>query len=129
MKNKRHILIVIAILLITVFIAGCSSDTSSTESTSNGKPTLLFFLLPSGGPCKAQDKILKEEVLPKYKDSIETQYIKADDQSSQNTFYEYGVRSIPLIIILDKDGKTSKRFTPGIQDSKYIIEELDKVTI
>jgi len=128
MKNKIFQLIVITTLLTVVF-SGCSNSTSNTDNTTTGKPTLLFFLLPSGAPCQAQDKILKEEVLPNYKDSIDTKYIKADDQNSQNTFYEYGVRSIPLIIILDKEGKTSKRFTPGIQDSQTIIEELKKVTI
>jgi thioredoxin-related protein len=52
-------------------------------------------------------------------------YIKTTEESDQNTFYQYGIRGLPSLIILGKDGKEIKRFTPGIQNEKTILSALD----
>jgi thioredoxin-related protein len=42
-------------------------------------------------------------------------------------FYTYGIRGLPSLILLDKNGKELKRFSPGIQDGKAILSALKNI--
>jgi thioredoxin-like negative regulator of GroEL len=46
-------------------------------------------------------------------------------QNDQKAFYDYGVRSLPTLILVDKAGKISRAFSPGIQSIETISSALD----
>lgn len=88
-----------------------------------GKPTLIFFQNPYGGPCKAQ-KVQLDQLTAKRKD-FGIVPINAMDQNDQKAFYDYGVRSLPSLVLVDKTGKISKVFPPGIQSVDSISAALN----
>ena len=121
-KKSLTILSVTLILIISsFFLSGCNEKTETINNLTLSKHQVLFFLLPSGAPCQEQDRILTQEVMPSFKDKIDLLYIKADSPSDQATFYEYGIRSIPVLVLLNKNGET-KKLSPGIKKKA----ELDK---
>ena len=63
----------------------------------------------------------RSQYIDSFKDKIDLLYIKADSPSDQATFYEYGIRSIPVLVLLNKNGET-KKLSPGIKKKA----ELDK---
>jgi thioredoxin len=90
------------------------------------KTTVVFFLNPNGGPCKAQNEILQK--LQKDRTSnFNIAYVSALEQSNQQAFYDYGVRSLPSLVLVDKDGKVSRVFPPGIQSYEALAAALDGV--
>ena len=85
---------------------------------------ILVFINPNGRPCQMQLSIL-DGMKDKLSKIAKIKYIKTTEESDQNTFYQYGIRGLPSLIILGKDGKEIKRFTPGIQNEKTILSALD----
>ncbi len=78
---------------------------------------------PNGRPCQSQVTILNgmKDALA----SIATvKYIKTTVDADQKLFYDYGIRGLPSLVIIDKNGKEIKRFTPGIQDESTILAAL-----
>ena len=47
------------------------------------------------------------------------------NQNDQKAFYDYGVRSLPSLVLVDKAGNVSKVFPPGIQSIETISAALD----
>jgi thioredoxin len=97
-------------------------ESKKSNSTSE-KKSLLFFINPSGYPCQMQDKILQENnsEITAYADII---YLKTNVQSDRDKFYQYGIRTIPLLIILDKNKNEIRRLTPGIHDKDSILSAI-----
>ena len=48
-------------------------------------------------------------------------------QEDQKGFYEYGVRSLPTLVLVDKSGKVRKFFPPGIQSYETLVAALDGI--
>jgi thiol-disulfide isomerase/thioredoxin len=84
---------------------------------------ILFFMNPNGHPCQMQNAILEE-----IKDSLATlakvTYIKTTEPKDRDAFETYGIRGLPSLIIVDKNKKELKRFTPGIQRKEDILAAL-----
>jgi hypothetical protein len=98
-----------------------SQKTTSQKTTSKGK--LLFFLNPGGYPCQVQDGILnslEEEISSK----VSIKRIKTTDPDDRPYFYEYGIRALPLLILINSNGKVIKRFAPGIKDKNSILDSI-----
>lgn len=76
------------------------------------------------GPCKRQDPIM-DELKEDYEDEDWVEVVKVDVDSDTETAQEYGVRSIPTIIIEDEDGEVVKQFM-GVTEKEKIVEELEK---
>jgi thiol-disulfide isomerase/thioredoxin len=87
---------------------------------------ILFFMNPNGQPCKTQLSIL-DGMKDKINGLAKIKYVKTTETSDQNTFYQYGIRGLPSLIILGKDGKELKRFTPGVQTEQTILSAFDKL--
>jgi thioredoxin 1 len=114
---------------------GSTSDVVSAEhhtvitpapaSTAGTVPEkeLLFFINPNGRPCQMQMSIL-DGMKGELSGLVKIKHLKTTDPADQNAFYQYGIRGLPSIIILDKNGKEFKRFSPGIQDEKTILAVL-----
>ena len=125
-KIKSLILMVLLTSLTAVHVHAESVDTAVQKKTAP-KPTLqiLFFLNPNGRPCQMQDAILNE-----MKDTLKSlatvKYIKTTNRADHSIFREYGVRGLPMLIIVNAEGKIVKQFTPGIKRQEEIVAALQK---
>jgi thioredoxin 1 len=91
-----------------------------------GKKTVVFFLNPNGGPCRAQDEVLVKLRKDK-KNNFSIAYVSAMVDANQKAFYDYGVRSLPTLVIVDSSGKLGHFFAPGIQSYETLAAALDQV--
>lgn len=129
MKNIVCIILATALLLATgIAMAGVSAPLSTPELKqtigSNGKATLVFFQNPYGGPCKAQKGVL-DKLQQSRKNGFNIVGVNAMNQNDQKAFYDYGVRSLPSLVLVDKSGKISRVFPPGIQSIETLTSALD----
>jgi thiol-disulfide isomerase/thioredoxin len=88
---------------------------------------ILFFMNPNGHPCQMQNAIL-EEIKDSLTNLATITYIKTTEPADRDAFETYGIRGLPSLIIVDKDGKELKRFTPGIQSKETILAALHEKT-
>ncbi|MEI7816523.1 MAG: thioredoxin family protein [Desulfuromonadales bacterium] len=130
MKNRIIVLITASLLTAaTIAIAANPLAPLSTPElkktiSSNGKPTLVFFQNPYGGPCKSQKSIL-DKLTEQRKGSFNIASVNAMNQNDQKAFNDYGVRSLPSLVLVDSAGKISRVFSPGIQNIEAISSALD----
>jgi thioredoxin 1 len=88
-------------LMTNQYVTAATDDNFEAEVLKCSKPVLVDFWAPWCGPCKAVGPFV-EELAQQFKDSIKVMKLNVDD--SQKTALNYGVRSIPTIILF-KDGK------------------------
>jgi thioredoxin 1 len=98
-------------------------DTAQPASTKLPETQLLFFMNPNGRPCQMQLSIING-MQEKLKTLASVKFIKTTEPKDEELFYTYGIRGLPSLIIADKNGKEIKRFSPGIQDEKTILDAL-----
>ncbi len=130
MKRIAMFLTLAAVLLTTVpaGAGGIAAPQSTPELKktigAGNKATVVFFLNPNGGPCRAQNEVL-QKLHDDRKGSFNIVYVSAMEQQNQQAFYDYGVRSLPSLVIVDKSGKVSRVFPPGIQPYEVLAAALD----
>jgi thiol-disulfide isomerase/thioredoxin len=131
--NRFITTIITAALITTATLAFAANPTAPLSTpelkktiASNGKPTLLFFQNPYGGPCKAQKAVL-DKLEEQRKGSFNIANVSTMNESDQKAFYDYGVRSLPTLVLVDKAGKINKVFPPGIQNIGVISSALDSI--
>jgi len=119
-----RILMTAALLATAVAATGCSKSDSWHESPSTGlvqtaaaatttRPRLVLFMNPSGRPCQMQDAILR--AMPDLPSRADVVYYKTTEPADLPRFEQYGVRSLPLLLVTDSNGVELRRATPGIQ--------------
>lgn len=91
----------------------------SEEVIQSEVPVLIDFYADWCGPCKMMSPII-DEIANELGEKVKVGKINVDD--NQNLAMEYGVMSIPTIIIF-KDGKVQKTFV-GLRDKQEILEDL-----
>lgn len=129
---KRRITAIITAALLAAatlaFAAGpaapLSTPTLKKTIASNGKPTLVFFENPNGGPCRMQ-KAMLDLLAEQRKGTFNIASVSTLERNDQRGFYDYGVRSLPTLVLVDKGGKIGKVFPPGIQSIESISLALD----
>lgn len=94
------------------------------QSIGTGKKTIVFFLNPNGGPCRAQNEILLK-LQKDRKSAFTIAYVNAMNPDHQKAFYDYGVRSLPTLVLVDKSGNINRVFPPGIQAYEALAAALD----
>ena len=85
------------------------------------KPVLVFFMNPAGRPCQIQDQLLAESKA-QWGPLADLRYARTDTPADRETFYRYGVRALPTLLLVDPDGKELKRFPPGIQQPATVLD-------
>ena len=75
--------------------------------------------------CIVLDKILKSEVIPKYKNKVK--FIKIDIEENEDLIKKYEILSVPTLILL-KDNKEIWRKSGSIVKSE-VIKKLDELAI
>jgi thioredoxin 1 len=83
------------------FVGVATDDNFESEVLKSVKPVLIDFWAPWCGPCKAIGPLV-EELASSLKDSVKMMMLNVDE--NQKTAINYGVRSIPTLILF-KDGK------------------------
>jgi len=106
------------------FVAPAATPAPSAAHAAVAQPAgqrarLVFFMNPNGAPCQMQDRILREmsaELSPR----VEVVYYKTTEPADIALFQQYGIRSLPLLLVTDATGRELRRATPGIQDPDRI---------
>ena len=118
---KRMIAVVFAVLVLGAALswAGSQQAPLSTEELKQNigkgkKPTIVFFQNPYGGPCMAQKEIINS-LLKDRKRNFNVANVSTLREEDQKAFYDYGVRSLPSLVLVDRNGNISRVFPPGIQ--------------
>lgn len=133
MRIKVILVSLSAILLLAVAACSNSNSTPAPISTpelkqaiESGKKTVVFFLNPSGGPCQEQDMILQKLLKDRGSD-FNIVYVSATKPENEKAFYDYGIRSLPSLVLVDKKGKISHYFSPGIQSYETLTQALESI--
>jgi thioredoxin 1 len=134
----RRTALVFTFLAALAMLAGCETksaagpaaplSTPALQQTigAGSRPTVVFFLNPQGGPCQAQNGIL-EKLTKDRSGSFNVAYVSSLLPENEKAFYDYGVRNLPSMVLVDKDGKISRVFPPGIQSYETLAAALDGV--
>lgn len=87
---------------------------------------LLFFINPNGAPCQTQDRIL-QSMKKRVEAKVKYVYISVNDADNRPLFYEFGVRALPYVVILDKSGSPVSAFPPGIQSEGVLMSDINRL--
>jgi thioredoxin 1 len=74
---------------------------------------------PNGRPCQMQDQVLRgmaSELSPR----AELVYYRTTEGADLARFEQYGIRSLPTLLLTDANGAELRRATPGIQSEAAI---------
>jgi hypothetical protein len=100
---------------------------ASKPAEKGARPTLVFFMNPAGRPCQTQDEILKQS-RARWEPLASLRYVRTDLPGDRDAFYQYGIRSLPNMILVGPDGKELLRFSPGIQEADAIVSGIRSKT-
>lgn len=95
------------------------------RSENENRPLLLLFLNPNGRPCQMQAGIL-EQNMGEIEKHVRVQGISTTVSSHRQYFYQFGVRQLPSLILIESTGKVIHRFSPGIHQVGEILSIISK---
>ena len=122
-KNLLQLSLLAGTLLLSALQVTAAETGSKTAPAAETSKQLLFFMNPNGYPCRMQDAILRN-MGESLTGIAEVKYYKTTVRADHPVFGSYGIRGLPLLIILDAKGNEEKRFTPGVQDAETILSAL-----
>jgi thioredoxin 1 len=99
-----------------------SDDNFDTEVLKSDKPVLIDFWAVWCGPCRMIAPIV-EELASEYEGKIKVGKLDVDE--NQQTSIQFGVRSIPTLLIF-KDGKLKDTII-GAVPKNHIVQKLNAV--
>lgn len=97
----------------STLVQAVSDDAFKTDVLGSEVPVLVDFWAPWCGPCRMVAPIV-DEVAAKYEGRIKVLKLNVDD--NPNSASEYGVRSIPTLLIF-KDGKVADTVVGAVPSS------------
>ncbi len=96
-----------------------SSENYEKEVLQSDKPVIIDFYADWCGPCRTMSPII-DEIAEEKADTIKVGKVNVDE--NQDLAMEYGVMSIPTIVIL-KNGKLEKTFV-GVRNKSEILNAI-----
>lgn len=99
-----------------------TDKTFRKEIIESETPAVVDFWAPWCMPCRMMGPIF-EEVAGTFDGKV--RFFKMDTDSNQSTAIDYGIMSIPSLIMF-KEGKEIRRMI-GVQPAKVLEAEIDKV--
>ncbi len=99
-----------------------TDENFNTEVINSSQPVLIDFWATWCGPCRMIAPIV-EELAGEYSGKIK--FGKLDVDENQQTSIQYGVRSIPTLLIF-KDGKVKDTII-GAVPKNHIVQKLNSV--
>ncbi len=96
-----------------------SSENYEKEVLQSDKPVIIDFYADWCGPCRAMSPII-DEIAEEKADTIKVGKVNVDE--NQDLAMEYGVMSIPTIVIL-KNGKVENTFV-GVRNKSEILNAI-----
>ncbi|HEY6000717.1 MAG TPA: thioredoxin family protein [bacterium] len=132
--TRRTIPMTLLALLLGASAALAAGAQPAPQSTAELKtaigskktPVIVFFMNPYGMPCNAQNAILLDLQEARKKD-FQIAYVRTDRPADQQAFYDYGVRSLPALVLVSRGGLIKRVFPPGIQKADILGAALDGV--
>ena len=118
----------VLIALATVAATACSASAGPPAASApavaashapGALPRLVFFMNPNGMPCQLQDRVLRE-LAPQLSGRAVLVYYRTTEPADLAQFGRYGVRSLPMLVVTDGDGRELRRATPGIHTADEI---------
>jgi thioredoxin 1 len=121
------------ILVASAMAAGCTNAASAplpvslpapllsghaSPAVPGARPRLVFFMNPNGRPCQMQDEILRG--MPDLPARADVVYYRTTEPVEIGRFEQYGIRSLPQLIVTDVNGAVLRRATPGIQSDPQV---------
>ncbi len=108
---------------IKMSVLKISSENYEGEVLKADKPVIIDFYADWCGPCRMMSPII-DEIAEEKADSIKVGKVNVDE--NQDLAMEYGVMSIPTIVII-KNGKVQKTFV-GVRDKSEILGAIGDVS-
>jgi thioredoxin-like negative regulator of GroEL len=121
----RKITIVSALLLFSAFtFSGCDTTVKNKvapkstpaikQAIESKKKTVLFFLDPDDSQCQRQDEIIKK-LHKNLAGAFNLIYVSSVNSNDKQVFNDYGISSVPSVVLVDNKGKIAHHLPPGIQ--------------
>ena len=101
-------------------VLNVTSENYESEVLKSEKTVLIDFYADWCGPCKLMSPVI-DEIAEEMKETVKVGKINVDE--NQDLAMEYGVMSIPTIVVL-KNGEVQKTFV-GVTDKEEIKQELN----
>jgi len=132
--KRSGVIVSFVFLFLTIFLVQISAAANAAPKSTPelkqligaGKKTVVFFQNPNGGPCKAQNEIL-QKLLKDRQGNFTIAYVNSMKPEDQKAFYDYGVRNLPSLVLVDGSGNISRVFPPGIQSYETLAQSLDSI--
>jgi len=105
--------------------APLSTNELKAAVSAGDRNTLVFFQNPAGGPCRAQNEVL-QKLHQDRKGSFNIVPVSVTRPQDQRAFYDYGIRSLPSLVLVDRAGRIARVFPPGIQSYETLSAALDR---
>ena len=101
-------------------VLNVTSENYESEVLKSDKKVLIDFYADWCGPCKMMSPVI-DEIAEEMKETVKVGKINVDE--NQDLAMEYGVMSIPTIVVL-KNGEVQKTFV-GVTDKEEIKQALN----
>jgi thioredoxin 1 len=116
------------IALLALSAVACSASAGPPEppvapaaahAATQTVPRLVFFMNPNGAPCQMQDRVLRAMAV-ELSGRAALIYYKTTEPADLAEFARYGIRSLPMLLVTDAEGREVRRATPGIHSAEEI---------
>lgn len=101
-------------------VLNVTSENYESEILKSEKTVLIDFYADWCGPCKMMSPVI-DEIAEEMKENVKVGKVNVDE--NQDLAMEYGVMSIPTIVVL-KNGEVQKTFV-GVTDKEEIKQALN----
>jgi thioredoxin 1 len=125
-----------ALLVSTIALPGCSDAlsapspspslpahatpaTAPSRTATTSRPRLVFFMNPNGRPCQLQDQVLRS-MTAELGGRADVIYYRTTEGNDLPRFEQFGIRSLPQLVVTDQAGAELRRATPGIQSEAQV---------